>query len=80
MDPPQINYVGQNCLMVVNSSGKMRQLFTPFLVEVIAPTSQLHVSSWVMVEEVQEHREHRIVYRVGRHWWPYSVFKLRVDF
>ncbi len=35
MDPPQINYLHNNCLLVVNPQENMRQLFTPIKVQVL---------------------------------------------
>jgi hypothetical protein len=39
--------------MVVNPQGKMRQLFTPFKVQVLYDTSHFKEKSWVVVEEVK---------------------------
>lgn len=33
-----------------------------------------------MVEEVQPHKEYKMLYRVGAHWWPFDVFGLSVEF
>jgi hypothetical protein len=55
MEPPQINYIHNNCLLVVNPQGKMRQLFTPFNVQVLYDISHFKEKSWVVVEEVKSH-------------------------
>lgn len=39
MDPPQINYVDHNSILIVNPAGKMRQLFVPFRVQVLRDTT-----------------------------------------
>ena len=80
MDPPKINYVDNNSILVVNPVGRMRQLFVPFRVQVIAETSILLLNSWVLVEQIKAHDEHIILYRVLNLWWPYNVFKLSVIF
>lgn len=80
MDPPKINYVNNNCLMVINTNGKMRQLFTPFRVQVLYPTSVFKQHSWVYVEEVKEHKKHLIIYRIGAQWWPFGIFSIQVGF
>jgi hypothetical protein len=80
MDPPQINYIYNNCLLVVNPQGKMRQLFTPFKVQVLYDTSHFKEKSWVFVEEVKSHPQYILLYRVINHWWPYYVFRIDVRF
>jgi hypothetical protein len=35
MDSPQFTFVNNNTIMVINSKGKMRQLFTPINVKVL---------------------------------------------
>ena len=80
MDPPIINYVDNNSILVINASGKMRQLFCPFKVQVIIQTNSLIFNSWVVIEQVQHHPHHRLLYRISKQWWPYDVFKLSVIF
>lgn len=80
MDPPFINYLDHNSVMVINPAGRMRQLYVPFKVIVIEPTISLKQDSWVIIEEVYTHTEHKLIYRVGNQWWPYSIFRLEVRF
>ena len=80
MDPPQINYINHNSILIINPKGKIRQLFTPFKVQLINDTSILKKSSWVVVEEIRQHPKHLLIYRVINHWWPYFIFKLDVRF
>lgn len=80
MDPPKINYVSHNSIMVINNHGKIRQLFVPFQAKVIHATPILLKDTLVMVEEVQQHEKYLILYRVARNWWPYYIFRLSVEF
>lgn len=80
MDPPQINYVNHNSIMIINPAGKMRQLFVPFKVQLLHDTSVLKKNTWVMVEEVQPHHQYKMLYRVTTHWWPYDLFKIAATF
>ena len=80
MDPPKINYVNKNTLFVINHKGKIRQLFTPFNVQVLQATEHFKENSWVVVEEIRQHPQHILLYRVINHWWPYFIFKLDVRF
>ena len=80
MDPPQINYVDNNSILIINPGGKLRQLFVPFRVQVLHETSILKKNSWALVEEVQLHKEHKLLYRITTNWWPYNLFRLQVNF
>jgi hypothetical protein len=80
MDPPEIKYLSNNSLMVVNTVGKMRQLFVPIKVQVIYDTTSLKKNSWVIVEEVLPHKTHKLIYRIGNKWWSYELFKLAANF
>jgi signal peptidase I len=80
MDPPKINYVNNNSIMVINNYGSIRQLFVPFKVKVIHATAILVKDAWVVVDEVQQSDKYLLLYRIGRNWWPYYVFKLSVEF
>lgn len=80
MDPPQINYVNNNSILIINQKGKIRQLFVPFKVQLICDTSILKKDTWVLVEEVQPHHQYKMLYRVTKHWWPYDLFKIAATF
>lgn len=80
MDPPQINYVNHNSILIINPTGNMRQLFVPFRVQVLQDTSILKKNNWVLVEEVQSHDQYKMLYRVTSNWWPFHLFRLQVNF
>jgi hypothetical protein len=80
MDPPKFTFVNNNTLMVINTKGKIRQLFTPFNVQVLQDTEHFKEKSWVVVEEIKQHSQHILLYRVINNWWPYYIFRLDVRF
>ena len=80
MDPPKINFITANSLLVINPYGKLKQIFVPFTVKVISPTSILLVGSWVVVEEIKTHSIHKLLYRVTGHWWPYNIFLISIKY
>jgi hypothetical protein len=80
MDPPNINFISNNSIIVINHTGKIRQLFTPFKVQVLQDTNHFKEKSWVVVEEIIQHPQHILLYRVINSWWPYFIFKLDVRF
>ena len=80
MDPQKSTFVNNNTLIVINQKGKMRQLFTPFNVQVLQDTEHFKENSWVVVEEIRQHPQHILLYRVINQWWPYYIFKIDVKF
>jgi|GEM_PF-1234979 hypothetical protein len=73
----KLEYQSSNSLLVINSSGELRQLFVPFRVIVI-DSDILHVQKGcsVFVEAVKPDVKERILFRVFHLWIPYSVFEL----
>ena len=80
MEPPKIKYYDLHSVIVINSNGRMRQVFTPFKAQVMIANSAFEVNSWVYIEEVLPHETYRIIYRVGNQCLPYFVFRLTVKF
>jgi hypothetical protein len=80
MDPPKINYIINNSIMVINNRGSMRQLFVPFRAQVVQDAPTLIKKTWVVVEEVRQHDKFLLIYRIANTWWPYYVFRLSVEF
>ena len=80
MDPPKINYINNNSIMVINNRGSMRQLFVPFRAQVVKDTPTLIKKTWVVVEEVRQHNKYLLIYRIAKTWWPYYAFRLSVEF
>jgi hypothetical protein len=80
MDPPKINFVPNNTLLVIKPNGKIRQLFTPFNAQVLQNTEHFIENGWVVVEEIRQHPKHILIYRVINQWWPYNIFKIDVRF
>ena len=76
MDPPHINYVDHQSILIVNPSGAMKQLFVPFQVKVAVSFKGIPANSLVMVEEVMPHQQHRIIYRIYTLWLPYWYFTI----
>ena len=65
MNPLHINYVDHRSILVINSKGKIRQLYVPFKVKVLLSTEYLKEGSNTYVEEVQTHVVYLLIYRVG---------------
>ena len=80
MDPPKLNFIDYNSILIINPTGKMRQIFVPFKVQLLYDTKILKKGTWVIVEEIESHRDYKLLYRVTNHWWPYHLFKIGAVF
>jgi hypothetical protein len=80
MQPNLINYHDPNSILVINPIGKMRQVFTPFKVQVQEPTLILDVNSWVVVDLVKASPTYKLMFRIGDHWYPYHLFRITIKF
>jgi len=77
MDPPhEIKYIDDRSILLINTTGNLRQLFVPFMVQCIKPAGNIKPETWVYVEEVGQHHQLRIVYKVFNDWLPYSCFRI----
>jgi len=80
MQPNLINYHAPNSILVINPIGKMRQVFTPFKVQVKEPTTNLVVNSWVLVNLVKASPSYKLMFRIGSKWYPYHLFRITIKF
>jgi hypothetical protein len=80
MHPNLINYHDPNSILVINPIGKMRQVFTPFKVQVKEPTTNLDVNSWVLVDLVKASPSYKLMFKIGSKWYPYHLFRITIKF
>ncbi|WP_276133513.1 hypothetical protein [Polluticoccus soli] len=80
MDPPQINFVDNNSILIINRHGLMKQVFVPFKVIVAVNISIFRIGNVVYVDEVSQDRQNRLMYRVAGKWWHYDLFVIAVGF
>jgi hypothetical protein len=80
MEPNLINYHDPNSILVINPIGKMRQVFTPFKVQVKEPSTNLDVNSWVLVDLVKASPSYKLMFRIGSKWYPYHLFRITIKF
>jgi len=78
--PLKIKYCDDKSIYLINTSGKLRQLFVPFKVQCIKAAGNIKPQSWVYVEQVAQHHKYRIVYRVFDNWLPYSYFIIMIHY
>jgi hypothetical protein len=73
-----LQYLSNNCLLVINQQGKIRQLFTPFLVTAINRVSTRKRT--FIVEEVLSISKGELVYVINGSRYQYSQFQITINF
>lgn len=73
-----VKFQDPKSILIVNSEGKMRQLFVPFRVKVIEPVEGLPLNSFVFVDSVFLHRKYLLLYWINQRLIPYHHFTLNI--
>lgn len=77
---PKIKYSDDKSIYLINKTGNLRQLFVPFKVQCLIPIGNIKSESWVYVEQVAEHHQFLILYKVFDDWIPYSCFRIIIHY
>lgn len=75
-----VQYGSRNSILLVNSLGRIRELYTPFRVRVIDPTDDLTEGSFVYVEEVASTEEGKLAFITATGIWDHSRFRIIASF
>jgi hypothetical protein len=67
-------------ILVINPSGKIRQLYCPFLVKCIHPIDGIEENTCVYVEQVTRDLNEKLSYLIGGKLYIYSKFKININF
>jgi hypothetical protein len=70
----KVFYHDGTCVLVINPSGKIRILYTPFRV------FSNENKSWSYVEEVKQGNNDSIIYIINGNAYPHSKFEIRIKF
>lgn len=71
-----IQYCNYNCVLVINSYGKLKQVFTPFRVVGITEGKR----QWYIVEEVRNTDQDELLYIIGGHCYLHHHFTIEIQF
>ena len=63
-------------ILVVNTSGLLKQLYIPFRVKCIRQVSTISVDQLLYVEAVQMHPDYLLIYYIHQKWYPFSFFQI----
>ncbi len=75
-----LQYYNSNTLLLINTKGQIRKLYTPFRVLCIDAISRIPLNSWVYVEEVLTTPSDQLQYVIFGVPHLYKHFKLPVAF
>lgn len=76
----RIIYYDSFSIAVINSSGKMRRVYCPFLVKCIASIDEIVENSSVYVEQVFKDPDEILTYLIGGNLYAYSNFRILINF
>lgn len=80
MKNSRIVYYDSFSIAVINPSGKMRRLYTPFMVKCITTIDDIHENSSVYVDQVFKDPDNLLSYMIGGNLYPYSNFRISIKF
>ncbi len=75
-----ISYGSTNSILLVNSLGRIRQLYTPFRVKVAEDVEGLKAGTYVYVEEVASDPQDRLVFITCTGAYLHSSFRIVASF
>lgn len=79
--PDNVLYYDRHMLLVINTAGKLRRLYTPFRVQCIKAVGPIKEGSMLFVEELTFCDDSRIVhFRINRLLFPHQYFAIRIGF
>jgi hypothetical protein len=80
MKNSRIVYYDSFSIAVINPSGKMRRLYTPFIVKCIDSIDEIQENSSVYVDQVFKDPDDLLTYLIGGNLYPYSNFRISINF
>jgi hypothetical protein len=72
-------YLDSNCLLVINSKGKLKTLYTPFRVKCINAVDSIPENSWVIVDKVEQ-KGPELLYFVQAKAFSFRHFQIQIKF
>ncbi|MBK7883022.1 MAG: hypothetical protein IPJ81_03820 [Chitinophagaceae bacterium] len=75
-----VHYYHSNALLVVNTKGLIRILYTPFRVLCTIPINKLSSNTWVYVEEVYSTNRDELQYVIYGNIYSYKHFVIPIQF
>ena len=76
----RIVYYDSFSIAVINSSGKIRRVYCPFLVKCVSSIGEIQENSSVYVNQVFKDPDDLLTYLIGGNLYSYSNFRIMINF
>lgn len=73
-------YLDARSLLVINSNGRLRTLFTPFRAKCVKAVTGIPVNTWVIVDEIRQSKEMGLAYLIGGRVISHQNFHIEIRF
>ena len=80
MKTPRIIYFDSYSILLINPSGKIRRLYTPFMVKCKESVNQLIQNSFLYVDEVFSDPDELLLYKIGGNIYTFKHFEITINF
>ena len=75
-----VTYGSKNSILLINSLGRIRELYTPFRVKVNEDVEDLKKGTYVYVEEVASSPDSKLIYIIETASYLHSSFRIVASF
>ncbi len=75
-----VYYYDSFSIAVINQSGKLRRLYTPFIVKCINSIDDIQENSCVYVDEVFKDPDDLLLYKIGGNIYSYDHFTIKINY
>jgi len=76
----QYQFCDNSSILIINSKGLIRRLYTPFKVQCILPIEKIREGIWVYVEEIRSTPKDEIIYLIHGKEYRHFHFCITVGF
>ena len=82
MDPTNKNilFYDSYSVLLLNPSGRIRRLYTPFKVNCISSIENLRINAILYVDEVFEDPDDILLYKINGNLYAYKHFNIHINF
>ncbi len=75
-----VYYYDSFSMAVINQSGKLRRLYTPFMVKCVKSIDDIQVNSFVYVDEVFKDPDDLLLYKIGGNIYGFTNFEIKINY
>ncbi len=75
-----VYYYDSFSIAVINPSGKLRRLYTPFIVKCVSSIDDIQENSLVYVDEVFKDPDDLLLYKIGGNIYGYTNFEIKINY